>query len=76
MTTYRKPSRETPIAYVGLALAVVFLAGAAGLLVTDGGGWSWVRLAVAVTYAGYAVWFFLRARARDRARAAAETQQR
>ena len=63
----RGRTRETPFAYAGLVLAVVFIAGAAGALATDGGRSSVARLVVALVYAAYAVWFFLRARRRDRA---------
>ena len=68
--------RETTFGYVGLVLAVLFIAGAAGTLATEGGGWSVVRLVVALVYAAYAVWFFLRARRRDRARDAADPRGR
>lgn len=55
--------RETPFAYAGLLLAVLFVAGAAASLATDGvGRWSVARLVVALLYAAYAVWFLLRAR--------------
>ena len=67
----RRP--ETPFAYVGLVLSVVFVAAAAASLATDGDGrWAVARLVVALLYAAYAVWFFLRARRRDHAAAAAE----
>ena len=66
----RGRSRETPFAYAGLVLAVLFVAGALGLLLTDGGGWALARLVVALVYAGYAVWFWRRARRRDKAAAA------
>jgi putative copper export protein len=64
--------RETPLAYAGLVLAVLFVAGALGSLSTDRGGWAVARLVVALLYAAYAVWFWLRARRRDRAADAAD----
>ena len=62
--------RDTLLAWVGLVLAVVFVAGAAWSLATDAGRWSVARLVVALLYAAYAVWFFLRARRAERGRAA------
>jgi uncharacterized membrane protein len=67
----RTRRRETPFAYVGLVLAAVFVLAASTGLATGGGRWAVVRLLVAVAYAAYALWFFLRARRRDRAADAA-----
>ena len=75
MTQGNSPRRRTgemTLAYVCLVLAVLFVAGAAASLATDRGDWSVARLVVALAYAGYAVWFFLRARRRNGAAAAAD----
>lgn len=73
MTRQRpRRTRETPLAWVGLGLGVVFVLAAAGQLLTDAGTWSGVRLAVAVVYLAYAGWFLRRARRRDRLRESAE----
>ena len=69
-------NRETTLAVVGLVLAVVFVAGAAWSLATDAGRWSVARMVVAVLYAGYAVWFYVRARRRDRAAASGDPRLR
>ena len=55
------------MAAVFLVLGIILVLAATGSVVTDGGRWSVPRLVVAVLYAAYAVWFFLRARRRDRA---------
>lgn len=48
-----------------LVVGAVLVLAAAVAVATDGGRWSVPRLVVALLYAAYALWFFLRARRRD-----------
>lgn len=75
MKIYRDRTRgradETPMAYAFLVMAALLLVAAAFSWGPEWDGWTVARTVVAVAYAPFAVWYFLRARRRDRAARAA-----